>query len=108
MKKIVFAAGVALLAAGCATLGRNFDSGITARIQDGVTTQADLRSMLGEPDRVGVDDGDVTWTYLYSKVGVFRKYQEEKDLYLRFDAAGKVKSYSFNSTFLADKARLAK
>lgn len=108
MKQAILAAGLALMTAGCATLGRNFDSGITARIQNGVTTQADLRSMLGAPDRVGVDDGDVTWTYLYSKVGIFRKNQEEKDLYLRFDASGKVKSFSFNSTFQEDKTKLAR
>jgi outer membrane protein assembly factor BamE (lipoprotein component of BamABCDE complex) len=107
MKKLILILGLGFLAAGCATIGTRFDSDVTQKIKAGVTTQADLKALLGEPNRVGVDDGDVTWTYLYYKLGLFRK-QDEKDLYLRFDAAKTVKSFSFNSTFQEDKAKLAK
>jgi len=53
--------------------------------------------MFGTPYRRGVDDGDSTWTYLHYKVKMFGEHVRSRDLYVRFDDAGKVTSFSYNS-----------
>jgi len=62
-------AGVVL--AGCATAGRKIDQSQVDLIQKGVSTQADVRAKLGDPQQVTRDaDGNVTWQYLYSRATV--------------------------------------
>lgn len=82
---------------GCATIGRPFLPERIAEIQRGRTTKADLLLMFGTPYRRGVDDGDSTWTYLHYKVKMFGEHVRSRDLYVRFDDAGKVTSFSYNS-----------
>jgi len=98
MKRIsmVLVLGLGLLA-GCISIGHDFDSNKVAQIQIGVTTQAEVRQMFGDPWRTGVDSGDVTWTYASYSASITGKAQA-KDLVIRFDAHGVVKSYSYNAT----------
>jgi len=98
MKIIPRAACAALLlaAGGCLSLGRPFPSDKVKAIVINKTTQTDIETAYGHPYRTGVEDGDVTWNYLdehYSMVGQPRT----KDLVLRFNADGTVKSYSFST-----------
>lgn len=94
------------LLAGCGLLvvGADFPSPTKDLIQAGKTTKADLLRFFGEPYQVGIDSGDLTWRWFYA-----RKYsggEISRDLTVRFDDRGIVKSYSFNSNEPEDMARL--
>ena len=100
----VLAVVVALLLTGCATIGREFPQEKVPEIQIGETTRSEILAMFGEPWRTGLEDGDVKWTYgryHYSAFGESRS----KDLTVRFDDAGRVVSYSFNTTETETPAR---
>lgn len=99
VKKSVFLTLGAVLPfvfAGCVTIGTPFQSAGVKSIVIGETTQQDIVKGFGTPFRTGVEDGNPTWTYAHYRLGVFGP-QQTKDLYIKFDASGKVKSYSFNS-----------
>ncbi len=90
----------AMSLAGCATMGRDFPSGMVSELQVGKTTQEQVRAMFGRPWRVGVENGQRTWTYAtyrYSLVEMFARSFTE-DLVLHFDNRGVVSSYAYNST----------
>lgn len=97
---------VALLAA-CHTvqLGRDFDVGVfAAKVEQGVTTQAQVKSWLGEPTSVGVSlatDGSKfdEWAYYYGE-GVMPDLNSAKVkiLQVRFDAQGKVRGYNWSAS----------
>ena len=57
----------------------------------------DVEKLFGQPFRTGTDDGDVTWTYVDYHLRLFGP-QEARDLHIRFDKSGKVKSYAFNTS----------
>ncbi|MBZ0267553.1 outer membrane protein assembly factor BamE [bacterium] len=87
----------ATLLAGCATVGREFPPEKVPEIRIGETTRTEILAMFGEPWRTGLEDGDAKWTYgryRYSLFGASRS----TDLTVRFDDAGRVLSYSFNTT----------
>jgi len=92
--------------AGCGLLviGRDFASPSPDMIQPGKTTKADLVRFFGEPYQVGIDSGDLTWSWFYG-----RKHSEgelTKELTVRFDPQGVVRSYSFRSNHPEDMKRL--
>lgn len=93
--------GLALLCtpffAGCATVGRDFPSYQVPRIKIGETTQAEIRTMFGNPWRVGIEDGTKTWTYGRYRYGLFAETSTQ-DLVVRFDDYGIVTSYTYNTT----------
>lgn len=94
-----------LLAVGCAgfNLGKEFPAPAKDTIRVGVTTQADIQQRFGEPTQVGIEDGDTIWTYYF-----VRKTPDQelsKQLYVKFTAAGVVKSYSYTSSFPEDMKR---
>jgi hypothetical protein len=95
---------VVILAAvtGCAALkvGRVFPSPDPAQISVNVTDKAALERTLGEPYQVGLDSGDQTWRWFYAEHG--GGDEVSKDLTVRFNANGTVKSYSFTSNFPDD------
>jgi hypothetical protein len=101
LKRTAFLACAALLLAGCMTIGRPFRTELVSRIELGKTDEGELLRLFGPPYRRGVDDGDRTWTWLQYKLRVFGT-QRTRDLYVRFDGNGKVRSYSFNSNFDED------
>jgi len=83
--------------AGCATVGRDFPDSKVKEIKIGTTTESEIRTMFGPPWRVGIDDGQKTWTYgryHYRLLG----NRDAKDLVVRFDKHNVVASYSFNTT----------
>ena len=87
--------------AGCLNVGKPFPTERVQSIEIGETTRDDLREMCGEPWRVGLENGEHTWTwgdYHYSAFGA----ATTRDLVVRFDERGAVSSYSFNSTFPED------
>lgn len=85
-----------LLLSGCMTVGLEFDPQEVPQINIGSSTQDDVKKLLGEPWRVGLQDGMQTWTYGEYKYYLFSA-AETRDLVIRFQE-GLVKSYTFNST----------
>ena len=96
---------VGLLLGACVgfSTGRDFPSPARDTIKNGTTTKADLTRLFGEPTQVGIEDGDQTWTWLF-----FRKGDVDltKQLTVRFQPDGVVKSYSFSSNFPEDMKSL--
>ncbi len=86
-----------LLSAGCATVGRDFPVAQIPRIQIGQTTQEDIRAMFGDPWRVGIENGERTWTYGKYRYGLFSE-ASTRDLVVRFNDSGIVSSYTYNTT----------
>lgn len=85
------------LLSGCATAGQKFSAAAAKKIEIGKTTKQELRSMLGPPWRMGLEDGQETWTYGYYRYHIF-KPEQSTDLIVRFEKAGIVASYSFSTT----------
>ena len=93
----VLAAALAAGTLSCATIGHRFPPESVARVKIGETTKAQLLGDFGLPYRRGIEDGDSTWTYVYYKVRLFGENLRTRDLYLRFDPDGRVKSFTYNS-----------
>jgi len=94
------------LATACISLkfGREFHSPDAKSIVIGKTDKTSLQRMFGEPYQVGLDSGDQTWRWFYGQ----REGETEisKDLTVRFNADGTVKTYAFTSNFPDDMQRL--
>jgi outer membrane protein assembly factor BamE (lipoprotein component of BamABCDE complex) len=82
---------------GCATVGHDFPVAQVNKIQIGKTTKADIRAMFGNPWRVGLEDGQETWSYGQYRYTMFSE-KDAKDLVVRFTDNDIVQSYTFNTT----------
>lgn len=85
-----------LISAGCVTIGQPLPLNYAQTIVIGQTSQSEIEQVLGSPDRVGLDSGNQTMTYLYYRVGLFVQ-PTTTDLTIVFDKSGKVQSYVFNT-----------
>ena len=92
---------VLAISTGCFTVGSEFPTKPVAEIRMGETTREDIERLFGSPWRVGIEDGQRTWTYGRYRYTVFGA-SSTRDLVVRFDAAGVVSSYAFNSTHPED------
>jgi hypothetical protein len=97
--------GLAIVALGltaCAALrvGKEFPSPDPAQIKLNATDKAALVQIFGEAYQAGIDSGDLTWRWFYAQSGASTTMS--KDLTVRFNANGTVKSYSFTSNFPED------
>ncbi len=97
---------VATLSAGCisAKFGREFASPDSLAITVGKTDKRELQRLFGEPYQVGIDSGDATWRWFFGWRS--RGTEQTKDLSVRFNSDGTVKSYAFTSNFPNDMKRL--
>ena len=97
---------VATLSSGCIStkFGREFASPDPRAITVGKTDKAEIRHLFGEPYQVGIDSGDATWRWFFGQ----RSWSTErtKDLSVRWNSDGTVKSYAFTSNFPDDMTRL--
>ena len=91
----------ALILAGCATAGKDFNVRMVPQIQLHQTTRAQIEQMFGPPWRTGVEDGKQTWSYGTYKYGMGDT--QSRDLVVRFDKNGTVVSYTFNSSYPEDQ-----
>jgi outer membrane protein assembly factor BamE (lipoprotein component of BamABCDE complex) len=91
----------------CASVkvGRDFDVGVfAAKLEQGVTTQTQVRSWLGEPTSVGVSlaaDGERfdEWDYYYAEGQMSdMSTAKVKILQVKFDRQGKVRSYNWSAS----------
>jgi hypothetical protein len=97
---------VATLSTGCISskFGREFPSPEPRAITAGKTDKAEIQRLFGEPYQVGIDSGDATWRWFFGQ----RSWSTEqtKDLSVRWNGDGTVKSYGFTSNFPDDMTRL--
>ena len=102
----VVVALLALAFAGCVSIkfGREFPSPDRQLIVVGKTDKATLERLFGDPYQVGIESGDQTWRWFYGQRDTGAELS--KDLNVRFNADGVVKSYAFTSNFPDDMARL--
>jgi hypothetical protein len=82
---------------GCATIGHRFAPERVQEIRLGQTSKTELIGMFGLPYRRGIEDSDSTWTYLHYKFRLFGEHLRTRDLYVRFDEGGRVRSFTYNS-----------
>lgn len=82
---------------GCLNIGADFPAARVMEIQVGKTTINDIQAIFGPPFRVGSESGVKTWSYVKGRYNLFGPATNQ-DLLIRFDSAGIVKSYSFNTT----------
>jgi hypothetical protein len=94
---VVGAVCLLLFVSACATVGRDFASSRVSEIHIGKTTQAEIEAMFGQPWRVGLEDGQRTWTYGKYRYRLLGQTSTE-DLVIRFDKNNVVTSYTFNTT----------
>ncbi|MBB5021813.1 outer membrane protein assembly factor BamE domain-containing protein [Desulfurispira natronophila] len=88
---------LALLLAGCATVGKPWPQERVQDIEIGQTTQGEVIEMFGTPWRTGIEDGYRTWTYgryQYRMIGA----SATSDLVIRFGENNRVRSYTYNTT----------
>jgi len=85
------------LLAGCVSVGREFPTPTPEMIKNGVTTRAELLKLFGSPTQVGIEDGDQTWTWLHVRAGAVGQTLS-RELHVRFNERGLVKSYSYTSS----------
>ena len=88
---------------GCVTAGKSFRSDDLSWIVANKTSQGEIQRVLGEPFRVGVDSGSLTWTYGYYRYRLLGETRT-KDLVIEFNRDGTVSSYTFNTSFPEEKA----
>jgi len=103
LARVAVAGVVAAAACGCATIGHEFEVGNVPRLAIGRTSRADVLEMFGTPWRTGLEDGRTTWTYGHYRYSLFGP-EKTRDLVVRFDAQGKLASYTFSSTEAEDLA----
>lgn len=96
---------VLLSACGSVKVGRDFDVGVfAAKLEQGVTTQEQVRSWMGEPTSVGVSlaaDGERfdEWDYYYAEGELpDMSTTKVKNLQIKFDKQGKVRSYNWSAS----------
>lgn len=101
------ACAAAVLLAACATVqvGHDFDiHTFETRVQQGITTRADVRAWLGPPTNTGVavdDRGEqhVEWTYYFVRGSLPGMTDAKfKTLQVRFDDRGTVLTYSWSGS----------
>ncbi len=78
-------------------MGREFPASQVSIIKIGETTQNQIRSIFGSPWRIGIENGERTWTYGNYHYNLFGQGSTE-DLVIRFDKQGTVASFVFNTT----------
>lgn len=104
LKRIFLSLFILMVCYGCISVGRPFISDDLSWIVKNKTTKDDIYYELGEPFRVGVDSGKLTWTYGYYKYYLIGS-THTKDLVIYFNKDGTVHSYTFNTSFPEEKEK---
>lgn len=74
------------------------DSEMRKRIVVGATTKGEVKALLGEPETLGMDEGEETWGYVYVAGGQVRwigTTGEMSELIIRFTKRGIVKEKGY-------------
>ena len=110
--KYILIITLSLFLSACASYGNKIDAQYATSIQEGVTTEHEVRKNLGNPFTTGVTpDGLKFYIYTYTQaqtkastfipvVGAFAggADTQTQTLQIWFDKEGKVTSYSYNNS----------
>ena len=81
----------------CVSVGRDFPADPIPDLALGKTTQSEVKKTFGSPWRTGFEDGTRTWTYGHYRYSLFGS-EYARDLVLKFDDSGVLRSYTYAST----------
>lgn len=87
---------------GCLSVGQDFAVDRVPDLAIGETTRSDVERLFGSPWRTGIEDGKTTWTYGHYRYSLFSP-AKTRDLVVRYDDDGVVRSFGFNSTYAEDR-----
>lgn len=91
MKKLFIGVFLASFLSACAQVGTDkLSMDVVGNIQEGVTTESDVRDMLGKPYTTARTDGKLTLTYMKGSYKFGKS--EGMSLVVSFDEEGKVDS----------------
>jgi len=79
---------------GCGTVGKNFNESRTTNIANGITTQAEIKIIFGEPFKTGIQNGQPIWVYEHNRYNLIND-DAFKDLVIVFGRNGVVQSHQF-------------
>lgn len=115
--KLLIVAGVAVLAAGCASGGNTrlrdqTQESVSQQITEGKTSKSDVKKVMGDASTVSfTDSGNEIWTYKYARatpkaqnfipvVNLFSRGADlkAKELVILFDKEGLVTRYTMRET----------
>ena len=85
-----------LSSAGCASVGKDFESEKVKNIKNNVTTQLEIIDWFGVPFKEGTENSYTMWTYQIDKWQALGDV-ESKALVILFDGKNKVKAYRYES-----------
>jgi outer membrane protein assembly factor BamE (lipoprotein component of BamABCDE complex) len=100
MKRLVRSGVVVLLAillAGCWTVGQEFDQQALPEIEKGKTTRSQVQDWLGSPYEKGLQGQFETWTYRYIRFEFGN--ERNKELAIYFNKDGVVHTYSYTTNY---------
>lgn len=89
----------------CFTLGKEFPTDTIATLTPYKLTKYDVAKQFGEPYRVGLNNGKLTWTYLHYELSPFSN-PVTTDLTFTFNAEGKMTQYQYNTNDANKKVQL--
>jgi outer membrane protein assembly factor BamE (lipoprotein component of BamABCDE complex) len=89
--------GILFILAGCGTTGENFDESKVDKIIAGSTTAADVKLLLGQPFRKGIQNGKMVWIYEYNHYHSIGD-DTSKDLFITFEDNNVVSSHQLMSS----------
>ena len=100
LKFCVLPISLCILLVGCVSTGNDFPSR-TDWLKKNLTTQKDIRMVLGTPFAVGDSGGVSTWTYGYYSF-MFPRKSYHKELKFYWNKNQTLKHFSFTSSFPED------
>ena len=95
MKKLllgIVALGFLIGLNACAMVGTDFTTHQIGQLEEGVTTKAEVESILGEPFKEGIQNGQPIWVYEFNYYH-FLGDNTSKDLVITFNDQGIVEAY---------------
>ena len=95
---LYFSMVIFLLFAGCASVGKDFDSKRVKNIKNNVTTQLEIIDWFGVPFKEGTKNSYTMWTYQIDKWQALGDVKS-KALVILFDDKNKVKAYRYESNY---------
>lgn len=93
------------LVSSCKSVGREFSHDQVDNIVIGETTLDEIREMFGDPNRVGRESGDLTWSYLDYYVSLFGKART-RDLKVTFNRQLVVTAYDYSTNVPEERSDL--
>jgi hypothetical protein len=97
MQRLAVVALASILTACASTVGISFPAERVDEIRIGDTQSEEIRELFGPPWQVGIEDGQVAWTYSFYRQPAIGRV-EGRDLVVLFDDSGHVTSYRFHTT----------